>query len=83
MVTGGGSLTTGIVERINAEVQMHIGGRNKLILPATHSMMNERRFSSWIGGSILASLGSFHHMWISKEEWDQCGTAIFEKKCVL
>eukprot|EP00968_Pinguiococcus_pyrenoidosus_P007920 scaffold544_cov256-Pinguiococcus_pyrenoidosus.AAC.5 len=26
----------------------------------------ERRFSSWIGGSILASLGSFQQLWLSK-----------------
>ncbi|OUZ99180.1 Actin-related protein [Macleaya cordata] len=28
----------------------------------------ERRFSVWIGGSILASLGSFQQMWFSKAE---------------
>ncbi|CAI9113622.1 OLC1v1014257C1 [Oldenlandia corymbosa var. corymbosa] len=28
----------------------------------------ERRFSVWIGGSILASLGSFQQMWFSKSE---------------
>ncbi|XP_020579051.1 actin-related protein 4 [Phalaenopsis equestris] len=28
----------------------------------------ERRFSVWIGGSILASLGSFQQMWFSKGE---------------
>ncbi|KAJ8431718.1 hypothetical protein Cgig2_028500 [Carnegiea gigantea] len=30
----------------------------------------ERRFSVWIGGSILASLGSFQQMWFSKSEYD-------------
>lgn len=29
----------------------------------------ERRFGGWLGGSILASLGTFHQLWISKEEW--------------
>ena len=29
------------------------------------------RYGSWIGGSILASLGSFQQMWISKQvHWD-------------
>ncbi|WVY95806.1 hypothetical protein V8G54_027957, partial [Vigna mungo] len=28
----------------------------------------ERRFSVWIGGSILASLGSFQQMWFSKSD---------------
>ena len=29
----------------------------------------ERRYGAWLGGSILASLGTFHQLWISKEEW--------------
>ncbi|WAR01134.1 ACL6A-like protein [Mya arenaria] len=48
----------------------------------------ERRFSTWIGGSILASLrfvclsqGSFQQMWISKQEYDEGGKSCVEKKC--
>ena len=40
----------------------------KLIAPATPS---ERRFAVWIGGSILASLGSFNQLWMSKAEYDR------------
>ena len=29
----------------------------------------ERRYGAWLGGSILASLGTFHQLWISAEEW--------------
>lgn len=29
----------------------------------------ERKFSVWIGGSILASLSTFQQMWMSKEEY--------------
>jgi actin-related protein 4 len=41
----------------------------------------ERRFAVWIGGSILASLGSFHQMWVSKQEYDETGRAIIEQRC--
>lgn len=41
----------------------------------------ERKYSSWIGGSILASLGTFQQMWISKAEYDEAGAAICERKC--
>jgi actin-related protein len=41
----------------------------------------ERRFSSWLGGSILASLGTFHQLWISKEEWEEYGPNIVAQKC--
>jgi actin-related protein len=30
----------------------------------------ERRYGGWLGGSILASLGTFHQLWISREEWE-------------
>jgi hypothetical protein len=33
----------------------------------------ERKYSVWIGGSILASLSTFQQMWISKEEYDESG----------
>jgi Actin len=29
----------------------------------------ERQYSAWIGGSILASLGTFHQLWISRAEY--------------
>jgi len=41
----------------------------------------ERRFGAWIGGSILASLGSFHQMWMSKQEYQEYGKVLVEKKC--
>lgn len=41
----------------------------------------ERRYSSWLGGSILASLGTFHQLWISKEEWEEYGPNIVGQKC--
>jgi actin-related protein len=41
----------------------------------------ERRFSVFIGGSILASLGSFQQMWLSKAEYDEHGPGLIHRKC--
>lgn len=41
----------------------------------------ERRFSVFIGGSILASLGSFQQMWLSKAEYDEHGPSLIHRKC--
>jgi actin len=41
----------------------------------------ERKFSVWIGGSILTSLSTFQGMWISKEEYDESGPDIVHRKC--
>ena len=41
----------------------------------------ERLHSSFIGGSILASLSTFQSMWISKGEYDKLGPYIVHRKC--
>jgi actin-related protein len=40
----------------------------------------ERRFGVWIGGSILASLGSFQQMWLTKAQYEDLGAAKAEKR---
>ena len=39
----------------------------------------ERKYSVWIGGSILASLSTFQQMWISKQEYDESGPGIVHR----
>merc|ERR1711928_282605 len=41
----------------------------------------ERKYSVWIGGSILSSLSTFQDMWISKDEYDESGPGIVHRKC--
>ena len=41
----------------------------------------ERKYSVWIGGSILSSLSTFEEMWIKKEEYDESGPSIVHRKC--
>ncbi|KAG9352129.1 hypothetical protein JZ751_020542 [Albula glossodonta] len=41
----------------------------------------ERKYSVWIGGSILASLSTFQQMWISKDEYEEAGPSIVHRKC--
>ena len=33
------------------------------------------------GGSILASLGSFQQMWMSKAEYEEQGSSLVHRKC--
>merc|ERR1719350_91254 len=40
----------------------------------------ERKFSTWVGGSMLASLEAFKKMWVSKAEWEDDGPAILHQK---
>lgn len=41
----------------------------------------ERKYSVWIGGSILASLSTFQNLWVSKQEYDETGPGIVHRKC--
>ncbi|MCJ1430686.1 NuA4 histone acetyltransferase subunit [Xylographa pallens] len=79
VVTGGASLMQGFTERLNQELMdLYAGPRVRISAPGN---MYERKYASWIGGSILASLGTFHQMWISKKEYEEHGTGIVEKRC--
>ena len=39
----------------------------------------ERKYSVWIGGSILASLTTFQQMWINKDEYEESGRQMHRK----
>ena len=39
----------------------------------------ERKYSVWIGGSILASLSTFQNLWCSKQEYDESGPGIVHR----
>merc|ERR1712230_358849 len=41
----------------------------------------ERKYSAWIGGSILSLLATFQSMWITKEEFEDAGPGIVHRKC--
>ena len=79
VVTGGSSLLNGFNDRLNQEL-IAMFPSSKIKLHAA-GLTTERRFGSWIGGSILASLGTFHQMWISKQEYEENGVGIVEKRC--
>ncbi|KAH8549002.1 actin family [Umbelopsis sp. PMI_123] len=79
VVTGGNTLFPGFVERLNYELPgLAPGSKIKIHAAGTST---DRRCSSWLGGSILASLGTFHQLWISKAEYEESGASIVESKC--
>ena len=80
LLAGGGSLFSSFRERLEAE--LHDAAPTNVRVKVTASMNSaERRFSTWIGGSILASLGSFQQMWMSKQEYEEQGANLVHRKC--
>ena len=79
VLTGGGSMLPNIRERLEREVSALAPGVAKVKVISSLTSV-ERRFSTWIGGSILASLGSFQQMWMSKEEYEEHGASLIHRK---
>merc|ERR1712021_263288 len=69
VLSGGTTMFAGISERMSKEVSALAPASIKVKIVAPP----ERKYSVWIGGSILASLSTFQSMWISKEEYDESG----------
>ncbi|CAG8439590.1 7900_t:CDS:2 [Acaulospora colombiana] len=80
ILTGGTTMLPGFPDRINNELSMMMSGQMKIKIHAPGNTI-ERKCSSWLGGSILASLGTFHQLWISQKEYNDYGKSIVEKKC--
>merc|ERR1711975_161840 len=77
VMSGGTTMYPGIADRMQKEITALAPStiKTKIIAPP------ERKYSVWIGGSILASLSTFQQMWISKQEYDECGPSIVHRKC--
>ncbi|CAL8071455.1 unnamed protein product [Calicophoron daubneyi] len=80
VVVGGSSLVTGFTDRLQRDLNIKTppSMRLKVNFPST---VAERRYSAWIGGSILGSLGTFQQMWISSHEYNELGKGCVDKKC--
>jgi len=77
VLSGGTTMFNGIGERMDKEITALAPPTMKIKVVAPP----ERKYSVWIGGSILASLSTFASMWIAKEEYDESGPSIVHRKC--
>jgi actin-related protein len=77
VLSGGTTMFPGIAERMTKELTALAPSTMKIKVVAPP----ERKYSVWIGGSILASLSTFQQMWISKAEYDEAGPSIVHRKC--
>jgi len=82
VLTGGNSCYKGLIERLKVEIErlIHINAPGWKIKLLANSPA-ERAICPWLGGSIMASLGSFHEIWINKKEYDEYGSIIVDRKC--
>ncbi|MEQ2279231.1 hypothetical protein AMECASPLE_007298 [Ameca splendens] len=77
VLSGGTTMFPGIADRMQKEITAMASKSMKIKVIAPP----ERKYSVWIGGSILGSLSTFQQLWISKQEYDESGPGIVHRKC--
>ncbi|TFL06571.1 actin-like protein [Pterulicium gracile] len=75
VLSGGSTLCKGFGDRLLTEVKKLSLKEVKIKIYAPP----ERKYSTWIGGSILASLTTFKKMWVSAEEYQEDPEIIHRK----
>merc|ERR1712083_338878 len=77
VLSGGSTMFPGIQERVRNELTelSPASIKVRIVAPA------ERKYSVWIGGSILSSLSTFQEMWVARDEYDESGPGIVHRKC--
>ena len=75
VISGGSTMFSGIADRMQKEITALAPPttRVRIIAPP------ERKYSVWLGGSILASLSTI--VWITKQEYDESGPFLIIRKC--
>lgn len=78
--SGGTTLIQGFQDRLQRELSTKAPQQIKMkyVMPP---LGLEKKYSVFIGGSILGSLGTFHQMWMSKTEYEEYGRSLVERKC--
>ncbi|XP_072170598.1 actin CyI, cytoplasmic-like [Diadema setosum] len=77
VLSGGASLTEGLSERLRQEISAMVSPKMRVRVVSPP----ERGISTWIGGSILASLSTFEKMWVTKRDYEEYGPNSIHMKC--
>jgi centractin len=76
VLSGGSTLFKGFGDRLLSEIKKLTPKDVKIRISAPQ----DRLYSTWMGGSILAALDTFKKMWVSKKEYDDNGARIIDQK---
>lgn len=77
ILSGGTTMLPGFADRIQKELTSLVPSTMKVKVIAPP----ERKYTAWIGGSLLASLSTFQKCWISRQEYDEVGPCSVRRKC--
>ena len=76
VLCGGSTVFPGLKDRMQKELSGLAPSGMKVEVIADPELT-----SAWFGGSIVASLSVFQDMWVTKQEYDECGPSVILRKC--
>ncbi|NXN39256.1 ACL7A protein, partial [Rhinoptilus africanus] len=76
LLCGGSTMMEGFADRFQMELARMCPSDNLVIAASP-----QRKYSVWIGGSILASLHSFQDLWVYSSEYEEHGPYCIFNKC--
>ncbi|ELP93971.1 actin-1, putative [Entamoeba invadens IP1] len=79
LCVGGNTMYQGFAERVQKGVQTMANETISVCVEAPE----DRMYSSWVGGSIFASVAQFDKLAINSFEYEEFGAEIVNKKCKL
>jgi actin, other eukaryote len=82
ILSGGNTMFNGIVERLTQELSNRTKELKNQSFDVKVKAGHERKFSAWVGGSILCGLSSFQQSWVTKAEYEETGPSIIHRKCL-
>lgn len=78
VLSGGSTMFKNYEVRLEKELQELVPAGKKVKISAPE----DRKYSVFVGGSILSSLPTFDSMWITREEYGEVGAVIANRKCM-
>ena len=79
ILAGGNTLLNDFQERIRQEVECL--APNSLLPKLKVIAQNERKYTAWIGGALIAGLQIFQTNWVNHSEYQDAGPQIIHRKC--
>ena len=77
ILSGGTSMFNGLKERFEKEIKALVPESMKEEIKVFTSP--ERKYATWIGGTILSNISTFESSWITKTEYEESGVNIVHK----
>lgn len=78
ILSGGTCLIKGYKERLEEELQ---GIADDESWPCCTQLLDDDIYATWLGANQLAGLGSFSRAWVTKQEYEEIGPQVIQRKC--